>query len=313
MRPTVHVIGNVNVDLIMGPLAGWPQPGTEIVLPHSEIRVGGEAGNVALTFAALGTPYRLYGNCGDDVFGRWLADQLGADAFRHGRIAAATTLSVGVVHPNRERTFLTTEGHLAALDLPHLEPDLATIRPGDVVLLLGAFLTPRLLTHYEALIAEIRRRGAMVAIDTGWPPEGWTVALRERVAGWLRGCDIVLFNEIETTSLTGLADVEAAGEAIARQMGEGAVVITKRGPAGAIGRRCGERHEVAAPSVTVIDTIGAGDVFDAAFLDAWTMRDDLAAALEAAVAVASRAVSTHPRRIDRPETATVPSAETRPV
>ena len=47
MRP-LAVIGNVNVDLIMGPAAPWPQPGTEIIVDHDELRVGGSAGNAAL-------------------------------------------------------------------------------------------------------------------------------------------------------------------------------------------------------------------------------------------------------------------------
>ena len=53
MKP-LAVIGNVNVDLIMGPAAPWPQPGTEIIVDHDELRVGGSAGNAALAWMALG-------------------------------------------------------------------------------------------------------------------------------------------------------------------------------------------------------------------------------------------------------------------
>ena len=42
MRP-LAVIGNVNVDLILGPTAPWPRAGTEIIVDHDDLRVGGQA------------------------------------------------------------------------------------------------------------------------------------------------------------------------------------------------------------------------------------------------------------------------------
>ena len=39
LRP-LAVIGNVNVDLIVGPVAPWPTAGTEISVDHDELRVG---------------------------------------------------------------------------------------------------------------------------------------------------------------------------------------------------------------------------------------------------------------------------------
>ena len=63
MKP-IAVIGNVNVDLILGPAAPWPQPGTEIIVDHDELRVGGCAGNSALTLKALGVPFALAASIG---------------------------------------------------------------------------------------------------------------------------------------------------------------------------------------------------------------------------------------------------------
>ncbi len=49
MRP-LAVIGNVNVDLILGPAEPWPKAGTEVIVDHDELRVGGQAGNTALAW-----------------------------------------------------------------------------------------------------------------------------------------------------------------------------------------------------------------------------------------------------------------------
>lgn len=72
-KPTLYVVGNINVDVIMSTLQQWPQKGTEAMLDHSELRPGGSAGNCALALAALETPYRLVANQGNDYFSPWLA------------------------------------------------------------------------------------------------------------------------------------------------------------------------------------------------------------------------------------------------
>jgi len=38
------VIGNVNVDLILGPQGAWPVLGTEVLMDHLDFRVGGSVG-----------------------------------------------------------------------------------------------------------------------------------------------------------------------------------------------------------------------------------------------------------------------------
>jgi sugar/nucleoside kinase (ribokinase family) len=79
-------------------------------------------------------------------------------------------------------------------------------------------------------------------------------------------------------------------------MPDGAIVVVKRGPEGAIAIGAdGSLVSVAAPRVTVVDTIGAGDVFNAGFLAALARGEPLAACISAGTAVASRAISTLPR------------------
>ena len=65
MRP-LAVIGNVNVDLIVGPVAPWPKAGTETVVDHDDLRVGGQAGNTGLAWQALGIDFEIAANVGDD-------------------------------------------------------------------------------------------------------------------------------------------------------------------------------------------------------------------------------------------------------
>ncbi len=112
MRP-LAVAGNVNVDLIMGTLPPWPTPGTEVFVDHDEMRAGGAAGNVALAWRALALHFQVAGNLGNDQFGRFLRTTfVGIPRALASGVDARTTISVGLTHPDGERTFITTEAIL---------------------------------------------------------------------------------------------------------------------------------------------------------------------------------------------------------
>jgi sugar/nucleoside kinase (ribokinase family) len=292
------VIGNVNVDLIMGPAAPWPQPGTESIVEHDELRVGGSAGNAALAWMALETPFEIAASIGKDRFGAWLAESFGDHAKNWPVHGDSTTLSVGITHPDGERTFFTTRGHLPLFSLEDVLAVLDGERlAGGIALLCGSFLTGKLVEDYERFFDWADRHGIAVALDTGWPLDGWTEANSRAAKAWLSRCRISLFNEVETTNLAGVADPAEAGAILRQGMPEGAVVVVKCGPKGAIAIDAdGLVFHAQAPRVAVVDTIGAGDVFNAAFLAAYAAGEGLAASLAAGTGTASRAISTHPRR-----------------
>ena len=89
-------------------------------------------------------------------------------------------------------------------------------------------------------------------------------------------------------------------ESAAQVMPRGGCVIAKRGPLGASGMKDGTIVHVPAPAVAVLDTAGAGDVFNAAYLAAVAQGHSFRDAIAAGVSTASRAVSTHPREYAHP-------------
>lgn len=301
MRP-LAVIGNVNVDLILGPAAPWPKAGTEIIVDHDELRVGGCAGNSALAWNSLGVDYAIAANVGNDQFGTWLR-QAFAERSRFWPVEnVGTTLSVGITHPDGERTFFTTRGHLPlfSFDEVHAMLDGEKLR-GGYALLAGAFLTDALTSAYDHFFDWADTHDIAVALDTGWPLDGWTEANCAATIRWLKRCRLALFNEVETTTLTGLADPTAAAHHLKAHMPAGAIVIVKRGPHGAIAVDAeGHVSAAAAPVVTVVDTIGAGDVFNAGFLAALAADMPIEACLSTGVAIASEAISTLPRSYGKP-------------
>ncbi len=302
MRP-LAVAGNVNVDLILGPVAPWPQPGTEVMVAHDDLRVGGAAGNTALAWEAMGLAFQFAANIGADHFGTWL----GAAFPRHARhwpvSPRRTTLSVGLTHPDGERTFFTTNGHLLDMTARVVIASLdGAALQGGLLLLCGAFVTEDLAAGYGEIFDWAEGQGVDVALDTGWPTQGWTEAARRQASNWLARSKIALLNEIEACGLTETTSVEEAARTMRQIMPPDAVVVVKRGPQGALALDTdGRVHHARANAVHVVDTIGAGDIFNAGFLAAFARALPLPVCLRHGVAMASHAISTHPRHFAPPE------------
>jgi sugar/nucleoside kinase (ribokinase family) len=299
--PSLTIIGDVGVDLVLGPIGGWPKVGTESVVEHSELRAGGSAGNTALAVSYLGEESRLLSLVGNDDFATWLSAQFHSLNASLPVCDAPTSLSIGFIHECGERTFFTTRGHLEQLTYEHIRPHVRPAAHADsIVMLSGVFLTPHLRASYARLIDEIASLGYQVAIDTGWPPGNWNERVRADVSQWVAKCDHVLLNELEVASLANREDLESAIAQVARLLKPGASLIVKTGARGALGVQAGRRLEYRAAQFAVFDTIGAGDSFNAGYLLSRLHGGDLGRSLMAGCQAAASIISRFPRRQIQP-------------
>lgn len=291
-RP-VHVVGNVNLDLVLGPVAPWPDAGSERIVARREARVGGAAGVAAMALQALAVPFRLYARIGDDAFGTLVREGLGPAGAQLELVRMPTAISVGVAHPDGERTFLTHLGHLTELDVATVAAELEASEPG-LVLLCGTFLMPPLRGAAGLELARrARAAGHAVLFDGGWPSEGYTAAVLAELEGLRPHLSMVLPNLAEATGWTGTREVEAALRALERG---GVRAVIKRGGDGASWLEEGEMRSAPAPAVAVVDSVGAGDAFNAALLAALSHGAPLSSAVARGVAYASAVAASRPRR-----------------
>lgn len=299
--PAFTVIGDVGVDVVLGPIDRWPTIGTEMLMDRSELRPGGSGGNAALAAHYLGAPCRLLSLVGNDGLGTWLAEQFHGLAASLPVCNAATSVSVGIIHACGERTFFTTRGHLEELAYEHVRPFLSRARHhNSIVLLSGVFLTPKIRQHYGRLIDEITALGHQVALDTGWPSGDWNDRTRQEMSQWISRCDHVLLNEMELASLGDEKDLQAAMSNVTRMLKPGASLVVKTGAKGAIGSRNGETIASEAVASVVFDTIGAGDSFNAGYLLGRLSGYGLGDALDAGCNAAASIISRFPRRLIKP-------------
>ncbi len=307
MRPDpkreIISIGTINVDQLLGPIDHWPDRGTETVYPQYEMRVGGGGGIFGAALMALGANQRMVVNIGRDEMGDWLKSQFGPLAQHWHQSDTVTSVTIGLTHSDKERTFLSNEGHSALFDadmvrkmLSHAELD------GSIALLVGNFLMPRLVPDCTDLLGELRDAGAIVALDTAWPTGGWTDAVQDHVLGWLPMVDILLINDAEAAGLLGIdgetftANVDLHIAQIAKKLAPGAIVVVKRGRHGASACMGDDIVSAAVPgAVEVVDTVGAGDCFNAGFLLAFQRGAGLVDCLRAGIEVAGKTIASHPR------------------
>jgi fructokinase len=253
----VLVVGESLIDVVQRP------DGTTV--EHA----GGSAANVAVALARLGRPVQFLTAYGDDERGAVLARHLNQSA-------------VGLVgDPHSLARTATAQATIAAdgsasysFDIDWRLGDVPDLRPVAVhTCSIGAVLEPGA-SEVRRLLEELRPH-ATVSYDvnarpavTGAGPQ--VVRAVEEVAAL---ADLVKASDED---LEVLYPGEPAEQVVDRLLGLGpsAVVVT-RGRHGALWFGSGVRVDVPAVEAEVADTIGAGDTFGAAVIDALWDLDSL--------------------------------------
>jgi sugar/nucleoside kinase (ribokinase family) len=265
----VTIIGGVQVDVVIMPVDELPPPGQSQHVDEMSFRVGGAGANAALASVETGMDVRLIGCIGEDQLGVWMREQLTPAGIADELVVVAgetSGLTVVIESPTRDRTFLTYLGVNARWG-PDMIPDDALTC--ENLLLCDYFVAPALRGEAaRQLLETARARGARTFFDTSWDPGGFSEQTLAEVRELLPSVDVFLPNEVEACALADETG-DAAQAARALQAVSGGWVVVKLGPRGsfAVGPD-GTEIAVPAPAVTVADTTGAGDSFNAGLVHA---------------------------------------------
>ena len=231
---------------------------------------GGAVFNTAIALGRLGAPSAFFSGVSNDMLGEILADTLTAsrvDTRYLARSDRPTTVAfVKLVNGQATYAFYdeATAGRmLAEVDLPELPAGVSTLFLGGISL-----VNDPAASTYEALQA--RECGTRVTmVDPNIRPgfiAGNEVAYRSRIGRMLARADIVKLSDEDLHWLEGQGDLtQLARGTLAR--GPKVVFITE-GAKGARAVTMTQDIFVAAQKVAVVDTVGAGDTFNAGVLAA---------------------------------------------
>ncbi|MGI8330281.1 carbohydrate kinase family protein [Actinomadura scrupuli] len=286
------VVGDANPDVLVSGAPETPPAGqAETLVDSGTLALGGSAAIVAHGAARLGLSTALAAMVGRDAAGDFVLDTLSAagvdisGCVRHESLPTALTVCLN--RPDGDRAILTAPGCLPAFGPEHVPA--MTARHVHTA---SYFLQPRLAAGLAGLLAGFTRAGATTSLDTNDDPAGgWRLA-----PGLLAACDVLLPNEAEALALAAalpagpVADAHpvwpgaeeapaALAGALAALTAAGPITVAKRGGRGAVARSGDVLLGARGPALTPVDTVGAGDGFDAGFLAGWLASGDLAEAL----------------------------------
>ncbi len=280
----VVVVGDLMVDVVVvpsGPLVRGSDRAASV-----RTTGGGSGANTACWLASLGVDVSLVAAVGDDDLGRGAVEaltRLGVAFVGTADPERSTGACVVLVEPDGERTMLPDRGANDALPVAAVDAALAS--PPRWLHLSGYTLLDEG-SRPAGLAALAAARAAGVAISVDASSAGPLGDLGgAHFLEWVDGCAVLFANDDELDALGGLAP----------SLDHVEVVVAKHGPDGA--SWCTTAQTWSAPAApaapaALVDTIGAGDAFDAGVIHAVLRGLDPAAALEAASVLAARAVAT---------------------
>jgi sugar/nucleoside kinase (ribokinase family) len=273
-HPDIAIVGELNPDLILYGVPRELPEEREVLARGFTLTLGSSSAILAHNLSLLGSKVTFSSRIGCDAMGEMCCQRLreaGVDVERVVRAASGSSTGITLILPlATTRRILTYPGAMFEMGIEDLDLDyLATARHFH---LSSLFLHRKLSPHIPGLFKEMKRRGLTTSLDTNDDPEDrWGGVLQEV----LPLVDVLLCTEDE---LAKIAKVEAATEHVAAAEHVADIVpllVVKRGARGASAYTEGRRIDVPSLRVDVIDSVGAGDTFDAGFLHQWVRKANL--------------------------------------
>ena len=274
-RFDISVVGELNADLILYGLPPKLELEREHLASDFSMTLGSSSAIFAHNISLLGSRVGFTSCIGSDPLGKFCVDRLSESGVD---ISGVKTLSgentgVTVILPSaKQRHILTYLGTTQNLQLAHL--DFSYLRSASHFHLSSFFLLRALRPNLPELFLQMKQAGLTTSLDTNDDPENlWA----DDVKSVLKNVDVFLPNEEEARKLTGASDVHSALDALSQIV---PIVVIKCGSQGAIAKRGHERFRAAAVSTQPVDTVGAGDSFNAGFLHKFILGANLQDCLE---------------------------------
>jgi sugar/nucleoside kinase (ribokinase family) len=264
-RFDVTIAGEINLDLILYGLPERMPVERELLASGFKATLGSSSAIVAHNLASLGLKVGFVTRVGSDELGKLALERLAESGVDLSEVQAGVGSSgtgVTVLLPHgKERhilTYLGTMAEMAAEDLPM--EYLASSRHFH---LSSLYLQRALQPGLADLLRKLKQTGMSISLDTNDDPDDeWGGVLDEI----LDLVDVLLPSENELIRMAGASTLERALETVGRRV---PLIVVKCGSSGALVQDGSARQRVPGLSVVPVDTIGAGDSFNAGFLSAY--------------------------------------------
>lgn len=255
------VVGEINPDLVINGDFDLQFNQTEKLVDSARLTVGSSSAIFCCGAARLGLKTTFAGMCGDDTFGRFMLDQMreaGIDVSPVEVVPGGTTGISVILNRGADRMILTNTGLISAMTVDKVSDDL--LHSARHLHVASYFMQENLRPDLPGLFQKAKSFGLSTSLDTNFDPAGkW-----DGVELVLQHTDIFFPNEKEALAIT---QRKSPDEALLYLSGVCPTTVMKCGERG--GKVIyGTRNflSVGPIRVDVVDTVGAGDSFDAGYI-----------------------------------------------
>ncbi|MCX7796365.1 MAG: carbohydrate kinase family protein [bacterium] len=263
----VSVVGELNVDIIMRGINGFPELDKEKLAEEGKITLGSSSAICAVGLSRLGVKVNFIGAVGDDILGEYIIRFLNNERINtllvKRKAGSNTGFTVSLTYPEN-RALITYTGVMK--DFTVNKEDIEFVISNSTHLHISSFfLQKKLQQDIKELFSKAKERGLTVSLDPGWDPEdkNWS-----KLKELFPLVDILFLNEIETQRVYSTLYREDTNidKAIEKLSKEVKIVVVKLGEKGALAMADNNKYYMKGFKIDVIDTTGAGDAFNAGFL-----------------------------------------------
>src|SRR5579859_4738448 len=259
----VTIVGELNLDLILYGLPRDLPVERELLATGFSMTLGSSSAIVAHNLACLRNRVGFVTRVGPDEMGQIALARLSSSGVDLSRVTHSTTgtgVTLLLPHGNARRV-LTYPGTMVEMDYRHV--DVEYLASSQHFHLSSLFLHLALQPSLPEIFHSLKQRGLTISLDTNDDPEDTWGGVLEELLSYV---DVLLPNEYEAKRIARCDDLE---EALARLAERVPLVVVKRGSSGSTVLHGGKRIDVPGIRVEAVDTIGAGDSYNAGFLAAF--------------------------------------------
>jgi sugar/nucleoside kinase (ribokinase family) len=277
----VIVVGELNVDIILNKLSSLPEVGKEKIAEEMSVVLGSSSAILASNLSTLGTKVGFIGKVGNDSFGELVINALKSKGVDTSLISVSQNSNTGatvVMSFDNDRANVTYPGAMVELTLDDIEDEV--LLKARHLHFSSCFLQPGIKKDLVKLFKKAKALGLTTSLDPQWDPaENWSLdpAIYQFI-------DFFLPNTSELIAITKKETLTEALQAVRTDN----VVIAKMGTKGACLYKNGIQEIFPAfLNKQVVDTVGAGDSFNAGLLSKYLEGGSIAESITFASQVAA--------------------------
>ncbi|MDC6406618.1 MULTISPECIES: carbohydrate kinase family protein [Maribacter] len=272
----VLVIGELNVDIILNDIQGFPEIGKEIRADQLNLTLGSSSAIFASNLSSLGVSVGMVGLLGNDSFADTIKKSLLDKKVNIDFVMSSDRYSTGltiVMNYGMDRANVTFPGAMEHLTVEDITDQM--LLSCKHMHLSSIFLQKGIKKHAVQLFERAKKLGITTSMDPQWDPsENWKLDL----SSLLPHLDVWMPNEVEFKNITSVPELADGLEKIKEYAN---YVVIKDGIHGAhLWNQGNLTSKPAFLNSEVADCIGAGDSFDAGFISEFIKGSELNRCLE---------------------------------